>query len=55
VQKGNAAANALIAQTPLVTDGDLTIADVTPQQQDVPDTVTEAPLLEGGLPAPNTH
>ncbi|GGF33837.1 hypothetical protein GCM10010922_06300 [Microbacterium sorbitolivorans] len=54
VQNGNAAANALIAQTPLVTDEDMTIADVTPQQ-DVPETVTEAPVLEGGLPAPNTH
>ena len=54
VQNGNAAANALIAQTPLVTDSDLTIADVTPQQE-VPATVTEAPMLEGDLPTPNTH
>ena len=54
VQEGNAAANALIAQTPLVTDSELTIADVTPQQ-DVPETVTEAPLLEGDLPTPETH
>ena len=54
VQRGNAAANALIANTPLVTDTDLTIADVTPQQ-DVPDTITDAPVLEGGLPTPVTH
>ena len=54
VQQGNAAANALIAHTPLVTDSDLTIADVTPQQE-IPDTITDAPVLEGGLPTPNTH
>jgi len=54
VQRGNAAANALIAHTPLVTDADLTIADVTPQQE-VPEAVTDAPPLEGGLPAPTTH
>ncbi|HLT66409.1 MAG TPA: hypothetical protein VKZ73_00960 [Microbacterium sp.] len=54
VQNGNAAANALIAQTPLVTDEDLTIADVTPQQE-MPATVTDAPPLDGGLPTPNTH
>lgn len=54
VQNGNAAANALIAQTPLVTDDELTIADVTPQQE-APATVTEAPPLEGGLPTPQTH
>lgn len=54
VQNGNAAANALIAQTPLVTDEDVTIADVTPQQE-APESVTNAPPLDGGLPAPQTH
>lgn len=54
VQAGNAAANALIAHTPLVTDSDQTIADVTPQQS-IPETVTKAPPLKGGLPTPQTH
>ena len=54
VAGGNAAANALIADEPLVTDRDATIGDMAPSA-DVPDTVTQAPPLEGGLPTPNTH
>lgn len=54
VAGGNAAANALIADEPLVTDRDATIGDMAPSA-DVPDAVTQAPPLEGGLPTPNTH
>ncbi len=55
VGSGSAAANALIADTPLVTDEDATVQESSTEEVAVPETVRNAPPLEGGLPSPETH
>ncbi|WP_156759278.1 hypothetical protein [Microbacterium karelineae] len=53
VGAGNAAANALIADTPLVTDADATIGGSSGEE--LPADIPDAPVMSGGLPAPSTH
>lgn len=50
---GNAAANSLIADTPLVTDADATVAESSTPS--LPEAVPSAPPIDGGLPSPATH
>ncbi|MGO1254917.1 hypothetical protein [Microbacterium gubbeenense] len=50
---GNAAANSLIADTPLVTAEDETVAESS--SPSLPESVPSAPPIDGGLPAPATH
>ncbi|WP_221583942.1 hypothetical protein [Microbacterium sp. G2-8] len=53
VGAGNAASNALIADTPLITDREATIGGSSGES--VPDDVPVAPPIEDGLPIPSTH
>jgi len=50
---GNAAANSLIADTPLVTDEDATVAESSTPS--LPEAVPSAPPIDGGLPSPTTR
>ncbi|MTE24395.1 MULTISPECIES: hypothetical protein [Microbacterium] len=54
VQSGNAAANALIADTPLVTDRGATLGGGGAENAAAEETPV-APPLEDGLPVPTTH
>ncbi|WP_110589346.1 hypothetical protein [Microbacterium suaedae] len=53
VGAGSGAANALIADVPLVTDVEATVGG--PSTPDLPAEVPEAPVIDGGLPSPATH
>ncbi|WP_029150770.1 hypothetical protein [Microbacterium indicum] len=55
VGAGNAAANELIANTPLVTDEQETISGDDGAADAVPDEIPAAPPIDSGLPSPSTH
>ncbi|MGI6878441.1 hypothetical protein [Microbacterium sp. gxy059] len=55
VSGGSAAPNALIADTPLITDPDATVDEGSDPASDLPGDMPVPPAIGDGLPSPSTH